>query len=152
MSDFKIKSKNQKGFALIEIFLSLALLIILVGIGLPVSRHFYVKNTLNILTQNVAHYLRRAQIFSQVMSHDATWGIYLSDNELTFFKGADYASRDTDFDEFVSVSPEITISGIREVVFDKLTGLPQTTGTITLTSSTNDTKEITINAHGILSY
>jgi len=43
-------------------------------------------------------------------------------------------------------------SGITEVVFTKFTGLPQTAGTITLTSSTNEMRNIVINQKGMVSY
>jgi hypothetical protein len=46
----------------------------------------------------------------------------------------------------------IIVSGTQEFVFTKFTGMPQTTGTLTLTSSNNEARNITINAKRMVSY
>jgi hypothetical protein len=46
----------------------------------------------------------------------------------------------------------ISIAGLTDIVFGAFTGEPQTTGTTTLTSETNETRTITINAKGMVSF
>lgn len=104
----------------------------------------------NTLT-TVAQTLRRAQLLSQTNERDSTWGMRVQSGSVTLFRGNTYASRDTSFDEIVTTSSSITPSGITEVVYSKMTGLPNTTGTLTL-SATNDTRTIVINAKGALTY
>lgn len=71
---------------------------------------------------------------------------------MTLFKGASYVARDVVYDEVFDVPTSITPSGVSEIVYTKFTGLPSVTGTVTLTSNTNETRSITINAKGTASY
>jgi len=83
---------------------------------------------------------------------DDTWGVYIQSGSMTLFLGPSYAGRDTSFDEDIEIAPTITPSGLSEVVFDKVSGFPQSTGTITLTSETNVVRTITINAKGVIEH
>lgn len=143
---------KNSGFTLIEVMLSLATVAIIAGISIPVYQSFQVRNDTEIATIEIAHTLRRAQIISQASDGDTSWGVYITNGNVILFKGTSYATRDSTFDEIFDVPGSITPSGVGEVVFEKFTGLPQTTGTITLTSNTNETRNITINAKGMVSY
>ena len=80
------------------------------------------------------------------------WGVKILSENIVVFKGLNYAGRDVNYDELYSTSASVTPSGLSEIVFDKLTGLPQTTGTITLTSANGDVRTIIINAKGSVTY
>lgn len=142
----------SKGFTLIEVLLSVATIGIIAGISIPIYQSFQVRNDLDIATVEIAQSARRAQVLSQAVDGDTSWGIKIQSASLIVFKGTSYATRDITFDEVFEVPTSITPSGISEIVFTKFTGLPQTTGTITLTSNTNETRNITINAKGMVSY
>lgn len=100
----------------------------------------------------MAQTMRRAQTVAQGVDGDTGWGVYLQSGSITLFKGTSYAARDSSFDEAFEVPTSITPTGISEIVFTKFSGIPQTTGTITLTSNTNETRNITINAKGMVNY
>jgi len=70
----------------------------------------------------------------------------------TLFRGTSFASRNTAYDEALSIPASVSSSGLTEVQFAKLTAAPNTTGSITLTSTTSDTKTITINSEGTIDY
>jgi len=140
------------GFTLIEVLLSIAGVAIIAGISIPVYQSFQVRNDLDIATVEIAQSARRTQTLSQAVDGDTSWGIKIQSGSVAVFKGVSYAARDSTFDEVFEVPTSITASGISEIVFAKFTGLPQTTGTITLTSNTNETRTITINAKGMVSY
>lgn len=144
--------RSRAGFTLIEMLLSVAIIGIIAGISVPVYQSFQVRNNLDIATVSTAQSLRRAQVLAQAVDDDTTWGVKVQLGNFTVFKGTSYAVRDTAFDELFDVPNNITPSGINEVVFDKFTGLPQTTGTITLTSNANETRTITINSKGMVAY
>lgn len=148
----KIAKDFQQGFTLLEILLSIAAIGIIMGISIPVSQSFQARNDIDIATVEIAQSARRAQMLSQAVDGDTSWGINIQSGSIILFKGAIYAARDTTFDEVFEAPTSITPSGINEVVFTKFTGLPQITGTITLTSNTNETRTITINAKGVVSY
>lgn len=146
------KSQTQKGFTLLEVLLSLAVIGFISGISIPVYQSFQVRNDLDIAAVTYAQTLRRAQILSQAVDGDIAWGVYIISGSITLFRGNSYIGHDSSFDEVFEMPNSITPSGITEIVFTKFTGLPQTTGTVTLTSNANETKVITINARGMVAY
>lgn len=141
----------KRGFTLIELLLSIVIISMLTGLSMPAYRILLTKNDLDIASNIIASSFRRAQILTQGVDGDSSWGVKAQSGSVVIFKGASYTARDVTFDEMIEISSTIGISGITEIVFAKLTGLPQTTGTTTL-STENDTNTITINAKGMVDY
>jgi len=144
--------KCSDGFTLIEMVLSLGVIAVIFAFSAPIYQSFQVRNDLDIGAVTMVQSLRRAQILSQAMDNDTTWGAKIQSGSIVVFKGASYAGRDTTFDEITSMPTSITPSGVSEIVFTKFTGLPETTGTTTLTSNANETRTITINTKGMVNY
>ncbi len=57
--------KKQSGFTLIELMVSLALIMILASISIPVYHSFQTRNDLDIAVSTTAQIIRRAQALSQ---------------------------------------------------------------------------------------
>jgi prepilin-type N-terminal cleavage/methylation domain-containing protein len=142
----------QRGFSLVEILLSLALLALVAGIGAPLFVSFQNRNDLDVASVTLVHAMRRAQLLARAVSQDSDWGVSIGTSTITLFQGSSYAARVVASDEISSISPAITKSGILEYVFSKFTGYPQAIGTTTLMSVQNETRIITINAKGTISY
>jgi prepilin-type N-terminal cleavage/methylation domain-containing protein len=143
---------RQRGFTLIEMLLSVAIIAMLAGVSGPVYNSFVTRNDLDITGQQIVQSLRRAQTYARSMSDDSAWSVEIETSAATLFKGTNFGGRDATLDEAVTIPASITRSGLTEVQFAKFTGLPNTTGTITLTSNTNETRTITINAKGMVNY
>lgn len=143
---------KNAGFTLIEILLSIAVIVIIAGISIPVYQSFQVRNDLDIATVETAQTLRRAQMLAQAVDGDTSWGVNIQSGSLTLFKGASYATRDSSFDELFDIPTSIVPSGASEIIFTKFSGLPQNIGTITLNSNANETRSITIDVKGTISY
>ena len=143
---------KNAGFTLIEVLLSITAIAIIAGISIPVYQSFQNRNDLDIAATTFAQTIRRAQILAQAADGDMSWGARAQSGSITLFKGGSYATRDASFDETFDMPTSIILSGIQEFVFTKFTGLPQTTGALTLTSANNETRTITINANGMVSY
>jgi type II secretory pathway pseudopilin PulG len=152
--------RRQRGFTLLEALLSVGLVSIVVGISLPVYQGFQSRTDLEIATQSVAEAFRRAQTFARANYEDSQWGIeVIPGTGAVLFKGNSYATRDTVFDQPISVPSTIalTIGGAmspgNETVFARITGTPSNTGTVTLTFTRgNDVRTVTLNAAGTVSY
>lgn len=142
----------QRGFSLIEVLLSMAMIAVLAGVSIPVYNTFAVRNDLDINAQHAANALRRAQTYARGVQGDSVWSVRVQTSAITLFKGTNFASRDTSFDEVISLPASATATGLSEVQFAKLTGIPNTTGSITLTSNSNETRTLTVNAKGVVGY
>jgi type II secretory pathway pseudopilin PulG len=132
--------------------LSVGVMVLIAGMSVPVYQAFQNRNDLDIAATTFAQSLRRAQALSQAVDGDSPWGVNIGSGSITVFKGASYAARDASFDEVFAVPTSIAVSGTSGIVFAKMTGAPQTTGTTVLTSSTNETRSITINTKGMVAY
>lgn len=140
------------GFTMIEIALSLSILLIIFTMTVPVYHKFMVRNDLDVAVMSLVENFRRAQILSQITDGDSSWGVRTATGSILLYKGVNYATRDQAYDEDTLVSTSIIFSGITNVVFSKQTGIPQSTGTTTLTSTTNEVRNVTINQKGMVDY
>lgn len=147
-----VGSRNRRGFTLIEVLMAVATIGLIAGIGVPVYQSFQVRNDLDIAATSFVQSLRRAQILAGAVDGDTGWGVRIQLGSITLFRGASYVARDATFDEVFQAPTGIAPSGAQEIVFAKFTGLPETTGTTVLTSNTNETRTITINTKGTVSY
>ncbi|HEU0085640.1 MAG TPA: prepilin-type N-terminal cleavage/methylation domain-containing protein [Candidatus Paceibacterota bacterium] len=147
-----MKHNKKAGFTLIEILLSLALIALMAGMLVPAYHMLQTRNDLDIAAVLTAQTLRRAQTLSRAMDGDSSWGVYVEEESVTLFKGASYDDRDSDFDEVSNISSALSLSGTQEFVYAKLSGIPQNTGTLTLTLNENETRNITINVKGTITY
>ena len=144
--------EGQQGFTLLEVLLSVALIAAIAGMSIPIYLSFQNRNELDIASVTVAQTLRRAQVLAQASDGDSSWGVHMGSTTITLFQGASYATRSSGFDEVFQVPENIESSGLTEVVFEKFTGTPNTTGTLTYTSPANETREITLNSEGMVQY
>ncbi len=142
---------NSRGFTLLELVLSVAIISGLAGLSLPVCRTLMMKNDLDIAAATITSSLRRAQVLSQAVDGDTTWGVKVQNGSVVIFKGASFVSRDTSFDETFEVPTTISVSGTTETVFAKLTGFSQPAGTINL-STEGDDRSVSVNEKGMVDY
>ncbi|MBT9131015.1 MAG: hypothetical protein DDT41_01315 [candidate division WS2 bacterium] len=145
-------NKTTKGFTLLEILLVITLVSIIIAIGAPVFQQAQTRNDLDVAVNITVQSLRRVQFLSQGVDGDTSWGLRIDVGEIIIFRGPSYAGRNPDFDEVFKISPTISFSGIQEFVFQKFTGKPQATGSVTFTSINNETRTISINEKGIIFY
>lgn len=145
--------KSARGFTLIEVLLSVAIISLITGMSLPILASFNDRNDLDLTAQGIVSQLRRAQTYARGTNGDSQWGVHAQNGGAVLFKGSSYATRDTSYDEPTTISPTVTVTGLSEFLFAKLDGTPSTTGSVTLTNTnTNETRTITINAKGMVSY
>lgn len=153
MNFFK-KNSNVicKGFTLPEILLSVSLLAIIGGMTIPSYHTFIVRNDLDLATATLASNLRRAQSLSQSADGDMTWGVRVGVGSILIYKGSSYVARDVNYDENTQIPKSIVPTGVTEINFSKVFGIPSATGTFSLTSQANEKRTITINEKGMVDY
>ncbi|HSX28911.1 MAG TPA: type II secretion system protein [Candidatus Saccharimonadales bacterium] len=140
------------GFTLIEVLLSVTIIGMLVGISVPVYESFVRRNDLDLTAQVISATLRRAETYARAVNGDNAWSVEIQASTVTLFQGTSFASRNTAYDETLSIPNSITPSGLSEIQFAKFSAAPNATGSITLSSTTNSTRTITVNAKGTVDY
>ena len=141
-----------RGFTMIEVALSLSILLIIFTMTIPAYNKFMVRNDTDIAVMSLVENFRRAQVLSQITDGDSSWGVHVATGSILIYKGINYVTRDQTYDEDTSVSASIVFSGLNDVLFSKQTGMPQSVGTTTLTSTTNEVRNVTINQKGTVDY
>ena len=121
------------------------------GISIPFYQDFQIRNGMDTGVNTIVENLRRSQALSMAVDGDSNWGVNISGNLIILFKGANFITRDVDFDEVSQILSVISSTGLDEIVFSKLDGLPNNTGVINLSASGN-TRTISINEKGTLTY
>lgn len=144
--------RAEHGFTLIEMLLSVMIIGMLVSLSLPIYQSFQARNDLDVTTESVANMLRRAQTYARGVQDDSVWSVRIQNGSAVLYKGATYASRDTTYDETTTIPSTFAVAGLSDITFSKLLAVPSTTGNVTLTGTTNDTRTVTINAEGMVSY
>lgn len=145
------KNRYLHAFTLIEVLVTMALLVSLVGISIPIYQNFQIVNELDSAVNLSVRVLRSAQLQSQSVQQDSTWGIYFSAGKLNVYKGATYATRDTTFDLAYDIPANVAVSGLNDFIYSKVFGDPSATGTISFTSFST-VKTIVVNSKGALTY
>lgn len=137
----------MKAFTFVEIILVIAIVAVLLALTIPLGINFYNSQQLDTVTEEIIQALRRAQLQSMSQA-DYSFGVYLGSGQsgqYVLFRGSSYASRDDE--EIFSVSESLSFSGLSEVVFSKVEGIPSALGDIILTSN-NGVRTININQAG----
>ncbi len=144
--------KKRKGFTLLELMLAITIIAIIaagvIALDIPAQQ----RNDLDTARNSIIQTLHSARSKARAVDGDVSWGVSIQSSTFVLFKGASYASRDTSYDEATDMPQTLVPSGLSEIVFVKRTGDPTSTGTITLTSKTNEQRTITLNAKGMIDY
>lgn len=144
-------SYKKRGFTLIELVLSVAVLSIILLISIPLTQRYVVRNDMEVLSNIIVQDLYRAQNLARAGENNGNWGVYLQGGSATVFQGDSYASRNQAKDETYSFSSSITIAGQQEYVFAKFSGRLSVPGSTTLTIN-NDSRVISVGSNGVIEY
>jgi type II secretory pathway pseudopilin PulG len=152
LNTFKSDKKNDGGFTLIEITIVIALIIIIFGFGLTISFDSYRKDYLKTERDTLISILQKARGESINNINDIPHGFYFDGTDYVLFEGFSYDSRDVSQDLKIAKNPSITIDGLKEVIFEQLSGNANSVGDITLNNGIDPTISININQEGRINW
>jgi prepilin-type N-terminal cleavage/methylation domain-containing protein len=150
---YPVKSKRAGGFSLIELLLVVVIGSSIILIAAPYSINFYRSYLLEDIRDNAVDNLQKARHNAVLQKNDSSFGVKIDDDDtdtITLFQGDTYELKVSEFDEVYSLLPEIVVSGPKEIVFSKLTGLPSATGTMSF-SNGNFSRGILMGESGTIS-
>jgi len=143
---------SQYGFTLIEVMLTMSIVAIIAGFSSLFYGRFVFSQEVSVVQDELQGSFAKAQMYSMTGKDDALWGVTfrVSDNSIVLFRGDTFATRDETRDEIYNVGSKITVSGLDEILFARITGRPDNTPTITI-SGNGTTDVLSVNAEGVLS-
>ena len=140
---------STKGFTLIEILLVIASMSLISVLTVSFFSRFLLQNAVSNTVDQIAGELRKAQTYSMAGKQNSGWGVNYSSSTLTLFKGNTYATRNPALDETFQINPNISITGFTEIEYAKVTGMPNTTAIIVI-STPKLSKTVTVNSQGVV--
>ena len=143
---------NKSGFTLLELLLSIAIISIIAGAGAPIYANLQTRSDLSTAAQIVAQSARRAQTRAWANDGDSAWGINIAAGVVTIYQGSSYLARNTAWDETLSISSSIQLSGDLDYNYSQIFGLPDAAGSLTLISLDGKVMTVDIGADGQISY
>ena len=165
---YKSYSKDGKlltGFTISEVIIVIAILTILAAVVITDFVFMQKRTTLDNGAQEFIGAVRSAQNKTLASESGSQYGVYLdasvSPNKYTLFKGTSYAlpGRDVSSDQvyFLPDTIEfyaILFGGGNEIVFDRVTGLTQKSGNVSLRVKTDasQNKTVYISNFGVVSF
>lgn len=154
MPYFNTKISKGRGFTIIELILVIAIISFLAVLSSPFYSRFLLQNAVDNTVSQLAGSLRKAQIYSMMGKQGSGWSVNYGGvaNTITLYKGTTaFALRpNPSADETFSINPNVSVSGITDINFARITGMPAPTGptTVTISSGTNS-KTIIVNLQGV---
>lgn len=147
--------KKNKGITIFEVLITITILAILLIVGLPSFQNTKHKNILKSSVAEVASAIDKARSQSISSINSSEYGVHFEASKAVIFTGIVYSAGSSS-NEDVSIASPGTISaisltgGATELYFDRLSGEPSKTGTVTITVG-SFSETITINATGTVS-
>ena len=138
------------GFTLIELLVVVGIMTTLAFMSVSFYSRFFLQNAVANTVDQVVGTLRKAQTYSMMGKNDDKWGVNYSASKITLFKGSALGVNPA-FNESFTVNSNVTITGLTETTFARGTGIPSGILSITVSSTNNNSKTITVNSQGVTS-
>lgn len=148
---------HQRGFTLIEILVSVAILLILLVLSITSFTTLRRQVEIDSSGQNILSVLRLARSRTLGSEAESTYGVHFETDKYVFFKGNTYTAGASDNKEYTLTDSEIyeinLNGGGSEVVFNRIRGTTSQFGNvkIRLTNQTTKINTININSSGQVS-
>ncbi len=138
----------KSSFTIVELLLSIAIISIIFGLSIPFYQTFYVNSAFNTTISDVRQNIYRAQTRARNSEQDSSWSLRIQDKNIYIYLGDDFTNRNVEYDEITIINGPISIDSIPDIHFSKFSGIPNKSTNITINSSNQKSKIISINSQG----
>jgi len=146
-----MRNTLSRGFTMIEILLVIALISVVSGLGLRLPYLFAPEQMHEADMFAVVTAMYRAQTLAAAGRDDNDWGVRVSADDVTVFRGESYDERDETVDELLTLESDIVLTGAEEVLFRKGSGTPAEAATVSLRFGTQE-GFVTVSEYGVIDY
>lgn len=142
-SKFQIPNLSTKGFTLVEILVVTGIFVLLMGMSLFMSFDYYRGYLLGTERDITVGVLEKARSRALSNMFESSHGVHIDSDNYILFRGDVYVVG-APTNENIPANSAIQKSGLSNIIFSQLTGLPNVAGDITLTDGAKS-KIISIN-------
>lgn len=148
-------SSRRRGISMLEVLIILVILGIILAIVLPQFSQMKKDQLLKNVGEDIITTLNKAHSATLASLDSSEYGVHFESDKFTLFKGTIF-SVDGASNEVTNINISVTISnisltgGASDIYFNRLSGMPSASGTVTISNGTLS-KIITISATGIAS-
>ena len=133
---------------MVEVIVVMAVFAVTISVAFPFLGRFQQTVSLDTVTQEVTHTLRRARHRAMTGQRDSAWGVQILSESYILYAGNSYATRSSNFDELHVPRGSYSFSEISDVRFEKISGRTLGPFTITVSHALGGTGTILINTAG----
>lgn len=153
-----MKNNYQKGLGVTELLVVFAGILLLVAVALPQFSKLRENQTLKSAVEDVISAVDKARSKTLASVNSSEYGVRLESDRVIIFKGTTYSQGDAS-NEIINLTTPATITNVTlggvsgtsgDVYFNRIYGIPNTTGTLTISTSSYS-KIITISPTGTAS-
>jgi len=141
---------SSKGFTLIELLVVAGIVTVLLLAGAFVNFDVYGRNLLSGEEENLVSMLSKARSQSMNNIFAAKHGVHIDSDHFILFRGNSYDPGGAHNQE-IERNPNITITGLNDIIFSQLSGEPNQTGDIVLNDNIR-TKTVTVRVGGLIDW
>jgi prepilin-type N-terminal cleavage/methylation domain-containing protein len=152
---YSSNKKSSAGFTLVELLIVITISLIVLAVAVPIYGNLQGSAQINDVTSGITQAVRTARERSINRLDNSSHGVYIDiavgDDSYILYQGDSYATRDSSYDRSTPLDSVITLSTTltaNDINFSKGLGVPNNSGTITITHDVNGSETITINSIG----
>ena len=149
----------SNGFTVIEFLIVIVIFIMLIAASVPIYGNWQSTILLQSAKADIKQALLLAQARARAGQGNNAYGVFLNiqageSDSIVSYQGESYAARNTDYDQVVNFSNNISLSSNlsgNDIVFSNGLGAASASGTLEVAFlNTGQTELITINSQGII--
>ncbi len=142
---------SRKGFTLIEVLIIVGIVATLSLSSVGFLSRFFTQNAVSNSVDQLTGQLRKAQIYAMAGKQNGNWGVRYAtaSSQIILFQGDTYASRNTALDEKFTFNSNISVTGMTDIIFTRMTGTPSASATVVI-SGANNSDTISVNSLGVV--
>ncbi len=143
---------SRKGFTFIEVLVIVAVTAVILSLSTGVFNKFNNNQALNNATRDTLSLLEEARSLTLASKNNDVYGVHFATNQVTRFRGNTYVTTSTD-NYVIQLPSKISIENISlagggsDVIFKRLTGGTNYSGSVTLVVTNDAIASTTLTIH-----